>query len=570
MKRLPLLLGLAIAISLLVGCSTPEPEVVEKVVTVIVEEKIVETVIVEGTAQVVESVVTKVVEVQVTPTPLPAPPPEPVILRIAGTLDQYRFDPDLPTDVTVGVDIRIFDTLTRFDEDFGLQPWLATSWEYDVDRGVWVFQLRDDAYFHDGELMTAQDVADYFNYFAIDSPMAVLTRIGENATTAVDDFVLEIATANVGLPGTLSHATTGVRKGDPFAGEHIGTGPMIFQEYVPNEYIKATANPNWWGGAPTIDGIELRFIPDPITRLLALQAGEVDIIADPPRDAMSALENRDDINLYHAVASKFMQLDLQLSGEEPFTNLQDPAVREAIGYAIDRQAVIDSAWGGFGEMGQTLIAAGLLGDSVGLVEGYTYDPERAMEVLETAGWVDTDEDGIREKDGKRLTLRMVNGYPNAAENGAVPEVLQAQWAAVGIELEIINVNDWPSLSTYLTTRTADIFLETWTNTAPAPCMIPTWGFYYGETTNVWQAIMSPAIVGFPEINEEIDNCSSSLTQADAERWAAEAIHTIMDEARTSISLFGIYNSWAAGPQVLSFAAHPVHSQVRWEAAVIER
>jgi hypothetical protein len=95
-------------------------------------------------------------------------------------------------------------------------------------------------------------------------------------------------------------------------------------------------------------------------------------------------------------------------------------------------------------------------------------------------------------------------------------------------------------------------------------MIPTWGFYNSENPNFWQAIMSPAHVGFPEINEEIDNCASALRQEDAEMWAAEAIHTIMDEARTAITLFGIYNSWAAGPRVVSFVPHPVHDQVRWQ------
>jgi peptide/nickel transport system substrate-binding protein len=571
MKRMHFLVSLVIAISLLAACAAPEPEVVEKEVTRIVEETIIETVVetvmVEGTPQVVESEVTRVVEVEVVVTPTP-PPPEPKILRIASTIDQYRYDPDLPTDVTVGNDVRIFDTLIRFDENFGLQPWLATEWNYDVDRGVWVFQLRDDVYFHDGVQLKAEHIADYFNYFAIDSPMAVLTRIEEGATVAVDDFTLEITTANVGLPGTLTHSTTGIRRGDAFAREHIGTGAFIFEEYVPNEYIRVSKNPDWWGGEPSIDGIELRFVPDPMTRLLALQAGEVDIIADPPRDAMAALEGREDIALYHAVASKFMNLDLNLTGEEPFTNLQDPAVREALGFAIDRQALIDSAWGGFAEMGQTLIAAGLLGDSVSLIEGYTYDPDRSRTVLEEAGWVDEDEDGIREKDGKRLALRIVNGYPNAEENGPVPEVLQAHWAEVGIDLEIINVSDWPGLSSYLSTRTADMFLETWTNTAPAPCMIPTWGFYLGESTNFWQAMMAPAHVGYTEYNDEVDSCSSALTQAEAERWAAEAVHTVIDEARTSISLFGIYNSWAASTRVVSFAAHPVHSQVRWDTTVL--
>ncbi|MDX1435820.1 MAG: ABC transporter substrate-binding protein [Anaerolineales bacterium] len=552
-SRQLILVPLLILAGLLLAACQPETVIETVVVTEVVE--------IEGQ----EVVVTEIVEVTAVPTTVPEAPAEPKILRIGATADMYRFDPEVPTDVTVGNNVNIFDTLTRFDENFGLQPWLATSWEYDTDRGVWVFQIRDDVFFHDGEQLTAHHIADYFNYFSIESFMAELLQISEGATTAVDDFTLEIESANLQLPANASHNTMGIRRGDPFNDEHIGTGPFIYEEYVPFDHINVRANPDWWGGAPTVDGIEMTFMPDPITRLLALQAGEVDVIFDPPRDALGALQGRDDLVIYDTEPGSFQQLDIVVTGEEPYELLQDERLREAIGYAIDRQGLIDLGWGGFAAEGQTLIAPGLLGDSVGIIEGYTYDPDRAVALLEEAGWVDSDDDGIRDQDGRALNLRLVNGWPSAAENGDVPEVLQSQLAEVGIGIEIIPVQDFSSYATYLIPKEADIFLNTWTNTAPSPCQIPTFGFLFPEEPNLWQSLHSPGFVGYgDEINEELTNCSSSTVQADAENWAAEALHTVMDEARTSISLLGLSRIWATTNDVVEFVPHPVQGYVRWE------
>lgn len=558
LSKLFWIVGLLVISALALSACQPETITITQIVTEVVE--------IEGQ----EVVVTQVVEVEVTaaPTDVPDVAPEPKILRIGAPSDGYRFDPEIPTDVTVGNNVGIFDTLTRFDESFGLEPMLATSWEYDTGRGAWVFQLRDDVFFHDGEQLTAHIIADYFNYFSIDSFMAELLQIEVGSTSALDDFTLEIVTGNLQLPANASHSTMGIRRGDPFADEHIGTGPFVYVEYVPGDHITLTANPDYWGGAPLVDGLVMTFLPDPISRLLALQAGEADIIYDPPRESLAALQNREDIILFITEPGSFQQLDIVLTGEAPFDILHDILVREALGLAIDRQELIDVAWGGFASGGQTFVAPGLLGGFANLIEGYTYNPDHAVALLEEAGWVDADEDGIRDKDGRALSLRLINGWPNAAENGPIPEVLQSQLAKVGIGLEIIPVADFGSYATYLIPREADIFLNTWTNTAPSPCLMPTFGMYGPEEPNLWQALHSPVYAGFDEINEELDNCSGALLQEDAERWAAEAIHTAMDEARTTITLVGLFRVWATSGDVTTFVPHPVQSYVRWEHTVL--
>lgn len=568
-RRLNLFFGLFLIVAGFAACQAPPAEVPTPVV---VTRVVTETV--EGEAG-TPVVVTQVVEVQVTAaaTPEPETTAAPSVLRVGAILDEYRFDPDIPTDITVGMgsnNVDIFENLTRMDANFQLQPWLATSWEYDSDRGVWVFELRDDVTFHDGEPLTAQIVADHINYIAQESYMQGLLEIEENAATAVGDYTVEIASANVQLPFNASHSTMGIRRGDPFAGEHIGTGPFRFVEYVPDEHLFVERNPDYWGEPAKVDRLEMYFIPDPVTRMLSLQAGEVDIIYDPPREALGALQGREDLTLHFTEPASHQQLDLNVTGAPPFDILQDPLVREALGYAINRQDVIDIGWAGFAVDSQTLVAPTLLGESAELIEGYTYDLDKAISLLEEAGWTDSDGDGIREKDGRRLSLRLVNGWPNAAENGSVPEVLQTQFAAAGIELEIIPVPDFPSLASYLTPKETDMLLEIWTNTSPSPCLIPRFGFYGGEEEpNIWQAILSPAFIGFEEINEEMDNCSASTTQPEASRWAAEALHTVFDEARTSIGLVGLYRTWATTDNVTAFETHPIQGYVRWYLTEVE-
>ena len=306
-------------------------------------------------------------------------------------------------------------------------------------------------------------------------------------------------------------------------------------------------------------------MPDPLTRMLALQAGDVDVIYSPARESLSALEGRDDIVLYPAIPTSHQQLDLNVTGEDPWTILQDPLVREALGYAINRQEIVDVAWGGFAVESQSLVAQALLGENSSLIEGYTYDPERAIALLEEAGWVDTDEDGIRELDGRPLSLRVVVGWPNAVENGSVPEVLQSQLAEVGIDIEIVPVPDFPTLASYLVPKEADMFMEIWTSTNPDPCQIPNFGFYGGgEEPNMCQAILSPAFAVFEEVNEQIENCKASTSQDEAKMWAAETSHTVFDKARTAIGLVGLYQTWATTDEGSSISPHPVDGYVLWE------
>ncbi|MCB0155956.1 MAG: ABC transporter substrate-binding protein [Anaerolineae bacterium] len=495
---------------------------------------------------------------------------DPIILRVGAPDDDYRLDPQDPgrTNVAMAqVNTNVFDRLTQMDVDFQIQPMLAESWEYMPDSGTWRFKLRQDVTFHNGEPFTAEAVVEMIKRVA-PGGFATILKIDENSAVAVDDYTVDITptTENVQLPGQIAHPNFGIRApgSDPFAGENIGTGPFMFKEYVEDDHITVVKNPDYWGEVAQVDEIEFRFMPDPNTRVLALQAGEVDLIYDVPRESAGLLEETNNITVLPAKVGAYQALSILSTGEPPRDITNDILVRRAIGYAIDRQAVIDTAFDGRAVESQTLIPAGVLGEYATQVEGFSYDPEQAEALLEEAGWVDGDGDGVREKEGRRLTLEMVSGYPTANDNGQTPEVLQAQLLQVGIETNITAINDSAAYDDYLTEQKGDLWVEIGNQNSASPCFLPSFLYYGGdENPNNYQLAFAPDFVGFPAFDEAMDGCTGAADTDVAAQNAAQAIHILVDEAHTALPLLGLYRIWATSNQVTGFEPHPIFVMVRW-------
>jgi ABC-type transport system substrate-binding protein len=199
-----LLTLLVVVSTVLAGCATPTPEVIEKVVTQIVKETVKETVIVEGTPQVVEKEVTKVVEVEVTTvvekvvTATPVPGPSGEIVELSGidpnTLDPYQMTTTNPEG---NIAVHIFDSLVWRTADGEYEPMLATSWEL-VDDLTWEFKLRDDVTFHNGEHFTAEMVQFSLERARdLDESIAMDTTpydIFYESAEIVDDYTIRIHT----------------------------------------------------------------------------------------------------------------------------------------------------------------------------------------------------------------------------------------------------------------------------------------------------------------------------------------------------------------------------------------
>jgi peptide/nickel transport system substrate-binding protein len=448
------ILGCLIALVLissmvLAACGpTPEPEVV----TEVVKETIKETVIVEGTPELVEKEVTKIVEVEkeVEVVVTATPEPEPVKLVVAIPSEPTSLDPQgRPTARDWWVMDQVFDYLIRLDaETAELVPQLATSWEISEDGLTYTFELRDDVTYHDGTPFNAESVCANVERILdpeTESAWAAADLANFESCEVLGEYEVALHLSEV-MPDLLQSlasrvfmvSTTAAEELGPlFIMKPVGSGPFMVEEWIPRKHILLKKNPDYnWGpsfnapGPSQIDVLEIRAIPEAETRVAALLTGEVDMIAYVGAQFVADLKEQGytvDSRGMPGIPS-FVGLNVQ---KFPTDEL---AVRQALEYAVDRVAFADVLY--FGIPSPAYAAASSQDpnyDQSKECEFYSYDPEKAMELLEEAGWVVGD-DGIREKDGQRLVVDFK--IPDTSHWMEPAELLQAQYREVGIDFSV--------------------------------------------------------------------------------------------------------------------------------------
>ena len=350
-------------------------------------------------------------------------------LIMARAVDATGLDPHTQTAFTsLALASLIYEPLVRTDAELNLVPALAESWEFSEDGLTLTFKLREGVTFHDGSDFTSADVIASFERI-LDEETGSATRtnlLSIESMDAVDDYTvaLNLTIPDVPLLAALSSlnamilSSDVIATGDP-ATDAIGTGPFMLDEWVPEERTTLTTNANWWGEVPTIDGIELRIIPDESTIMAALRAGEIDfgvlndpLIATLPTDGSDVTINRAKDLAYHVLQLR--------SVEGP---LSDPNIRQAMSCAIDRQEVLDAA-----SLGEGTVTGPLTSDAWALptdqFDCYTKDLDRAKELMAASEY----------PDGFDLTVMAATGEPPTAITEA--ESIQAQLAEIGINIEI--------------------------------------------------------------------------------------------------------------------------------------
>jgi peptide/nickel transport system substrate-binding protein len=458
MKGIRLLLaGLILALMLAACGATPEPKIVEKEVTKVVPEKVVETVIVAGTPEIVEKIVTA------TPEPETGPVPGGTLVyslqNEPDTLDAHKSG-------ILFIPCQFFGAslIARDPETGEFVPYLAESWTQAADGLSYEFKLRQDVKFHDGTPLTAQDYAFTFNRAIAPetkSPTAGQTLLGLVSAEAVDDYTLRLnmQMPNAVLLDSLSNTCylqpmpqAAVEKmGDDFGRSPIGAGPFKFKEWVTGEKIVLERNPdfNWGpafthGGAPYIETLEFRIIPEYATSIAALEAGDVDFALVEPKDVERIKGLAAHNMLEVGIGGSGLRLEMD-STRWPF---DDVLVRQAFNYAIARDAIVQVVQSGLAVPNSGPITPASYGYWPGVeYVGYAYDLEKAKALMAEAGYT-LNTDGVLEKDGKPLTLRLFfSGQSKLAE------VLQQQFKELGVALDLqqldyavltqtLSGNDW--------------------------------------------------------------------------------------------------------------------------------
>jgi peptide/nickel transport system substrate-binding protein len=444
MKRLGLLLSLVVIVSVFAGCAAPASQVVEKEVTKVVEQKVIETVVVAGTPQIIEKVITA------TPVPEAGPVPGGKFIY-AMSFEPDSLDPHKSGDAFIVCQFIGASLVARHPDTGEYVPYLAESWTKSPDGLTYEFKLRKDVKFHDGTPLTAQDYA-YTFMRAIDpatkSPTAGQTLVGLKSAEAVDDYTLRLnmAMPNSVLMDSLSNTCylqplpkAAVEKmGDDFGRNPVGAGPFKFKEWATGEKIVLERNPdfNWGpafthGGAPYIETVEFRIIPEYATRVAALESGDVDL-ADVETKDVKRIEDLGKYRVYKSISpGSGIHVEMN-STRPPFDDLR---VRQALNYAVDRNAIVQAVSNGLGVPLYGPLTPSTLGYWPGAqYVGYQYDPAKAKALLTEAGYK-PNASGIMEKDGKPLAFTLLT-YGTQGKTG---EILQQQFKDIGVQVTLQNV-----------------------------------------------------------------------------------------------------------------------------------
>lgn len=291
----------------------------------------------------------------------------------------------------------IYDGLVTRGPDMQPVPELAESITQ-IDDTTWEFKLRPGVKFHDGTEMTAHDVAFSINRYVQEGAMAGQTSPRKDLlgpvthAEAIDDYTVRVYMSqpwSVFLPYLVHHMVVPASVGDGLVEDPIGTGPFKFVEWVRGSHIVLERFDEYYGGAPALGRsgpapakrVVFRVIPENATRLAALMAGEIDIMAAVPVHAIPDIQRHPDLELRPVMGTRSYFTELNVR-RPPF---DDQRVRQAMNYAIDVNLIIDQLLDGLGQPLSTILSPLSFGHNDDL-EPYPYDPDKARQLLAEAGY----------------------------------------------------------------------------------------------------------------------------------------------------------------------------------------
>jgi peptide/nickel transport system substrate-binding protein len=351
------------------------------------------------------------------------------------------------------VNRRIFETLIDVSPVDGKPvPELADWWEVAPDGVTYTFHLNKDATWHDGVDFTAEDVV--FSLDAALDPEIGFTDVASALASyrAIDDDTVEMVSKGkqVGFLWDVGywHAIMPrhIWEGVPFSdwasdpgstGEDlsrvVGTGPFMLTEWVPGDHATLTRYDDYYSVVPTIDDFIVSIQPDEATSAEGLKAGEIDAMDFVPVAQVKEIDEaaETEVATYDSTWFRYYLYNLDPAKTTLF---QDPAVREALFIALDRQALVDAIYLGYAEVAQGTqapLAFAYAPDEVDPV--YTYDPERAKRLLADAGWTDTNGDGTVDKDGQEFAFDLLYTEGFVEPKQMMP-YLQEAWRAIGVAM----------------------------------------------------------------------------------------------------------------------------------------
>lgn len=460
----------------------------------------------------------------------------------------------------------IYESLLDYDKDsFEIVPGLAHDWEVSDDGLSYTFFLEEGVKFHDGTDFNAEAVK--INYERWSDPDHEYSFLDEDYIYPLygsmfggykgdDDHLIKeinvkgdyeiefVLNEPLGsfLQTVAMHyfaitSPAALEEYGPEINENpVGTGPFKFVSWTKDDQIVLEKNEDYRkDGLPKLDKVIYKVIPDNAARLIALRSGEVDIIDDVNPDDAAGIESDDDLALYTRSENNVGYLGFN-NQKEPLNNKE---VRQAINYAIDKQAIIDALYSGYATPAKNLIPPNYLGYNDD-VEGYDYDPEKAKELLSKAGF----------KDGFDIDLWVMPvSRPYMPDPEKVSEIIQNNLGQVGINVKIVR-EEWAPYLEKTSKGDQELYLLGWSGSNGDP------DYFFdsllhsdsigGENRNFYEN---------KEVDELFTKAKLSVDQEERAKFYKEA-QEILNEDPPSALLVHSQPLVAAKSTVKNFVPHP--------------
>jgi peptide/nickel transport system substrate-binding protein len=419
----------------------------------------------------------------------------------------------------------LYEPLMWLNPDGTFEPALAESWDVSDDGLVWTFHLREGVTFHDGKALTADVVKASIErtrelgigaswiWWMVDTIEAVDEMTVKITLTMA--YPLDRVAASTYAAWIMSPTAAAYEDSEWFeAGNEAGSGPWMLESYTPDEELVLTRFEDYWGGwdDDQFDKVVISIVPEQVVQAQMLEGGDVDLALALPAETQEDFEANANF-VVHEDATLYNYVGLMNTQREP---LDDPLVRQAIAYAIPYDDVVEVGVGKLGQQARSPVPHGLWPYSDEVFQ-YTYDPDKAKELMAQAGYPDGG-----------FSLVLTHAAENIQEERFAP-VIKDALAEIGIDVEvrpILWAQQW-ELAKGDPAKAQDIFLLLWW---------PTISDGYDNLTSMFQCEEAPFFSLAYYCNEEYDALvyeALTLTATDpdtAQQKYIEAMNILVEDS----------------------------------------
>jgi peptide/nickel transport system substrate-binding protein len=370
-----------------------------------------------------------------------------------------------------------YATLTdKAASDFHTIPGLAESWKGSPDKRTWTYKLRDGLKWSDGEPLTSEDIAwtvntsrdeEWINHSAT---VVNLTATAPDPRTvvlksSVDDPKLPTMDVYI-LPKHIWEPLGKEGRDKYDAEDGVGSGPYVLEDFEKGQFARFRANPNYYKGKPSVDKVVLRKFNNPDAMVAALKSGELDAAEDIPGSAFTELEKDDAFETVQGFQGAMAEVAINGGDglKKPHPALLDPVVRAAIGHAIDKETIVNRVLNGLGKPAETISVSPdpAWTPEIPQEDRFEFDLDKARQMLEDAGYKDTDGDGVREMPNGGQPLNFRYAVRTDSETGpATGEFVTGWLKEIGIATTRKTYDDG-ALTVAIGKGDYDIFAWGWT------------------------------------------------------------------------------------------------------------